>query len=584
MNRTIIHFLLLVLLLPFAANAQLDSTLLTKYPASVIYRVYKITSHARIGPSRQLKLARHFHDLDSMADVALKNGRKVKDLAPFYESDTAALRAILLPLEYLDYRVSTDSTRSWIEKALFYRNSLGISKEQMDTLVSTLHAFEQLNNTDPMRKEKKEVMAISSILTDAQVKKLYMADQRGIAREKVLKYWKDVLTYNLPGKNDSADTYKKLYGYEMNVLTNTLHLTALGDEQKLKNLKRYLDKSKPEVLIQLEALKARYPALLALSIKFSKEISLDEKQRGDLLDGIVKIEKLRLASAVAKESNNTKKSFDDKKEEGLLLHAVLTEKQLDQLIQLSQKEKAALLSKTDISQLEKAGLIEPNDTAEVYAQHFRYHLSRLMAETTTLYGSHPEGIDSVRISYTAKKPLILLKLEILQGQYAKDDIAQVMKYAREIGLKKDQEDELLKSLREKPKVEAKLREANPGKRLDLNKYEMAQIHKILDDKQFAIFLQAKNRINTLNSTEKDWIELEKAGLINADAKKEIRKQLLKYHMRRLIAEDRVYTDDSPMNLALRNQAVSEKPEVLVQLELYLKDAARIRAERAALTW
>ena len=93
MKKLLLFF---TLLLTFLIQAQVSLNVSKNYPAHIVYKIDDVLSKIKLDEDKQIKIAKKFQKMDSLANVSLSQGHPVHQSKAIYVIDNLFLKDILL--------------------------------------------------------------------------------------------------------------------------------------------------------------------------------------------------------------------------------------------------------------------------------------------------------------------------------------------------------------------------------------------------------------------------------------------------------------------------------------------------------
>jgi hypothetical protein len=147
----------------------------------------------------------------------------------------------------------------------------------------------------------------------------------------------------------------------------------------------------------------------------------------------------------------------------------------------------------------------------------------------------------------------------------------------------EQRDSLLVSGDRLVKDRAHFLHLNPGLSYKHQKFERRELARILTADQYTRLLKAIYTKDAQTWAESQWKEVENYSLIDKSDSIGLKKQLMNYHLNKLIVKER-YADDLPLQASHLGQIELNKPKIVKLIDAARKSPQKADALAGKLTW
>jgi len=406
-----------VLLLPFAARAQVAPEIAKKFKANIVSRIYEVTSKVPLSFQKQLQLGMFFKKMDSLANVNIAKGASLEDVSQFYVTRPRDLKPILSPIELNDYTTLNYTSASKLAVAIKFRKDLKLTPTQVDSLLLRLNAMASRKPGNAFDVKGYEAESLGRLLNAEQCKSLMMI----ICKDRALFYtaadWQALKDFNLVKNPDSVEISNQNFNYEI-VKQAFLNRPILAKNAfKDDSIRKSIDINKPRILLKLDAYKNTLPqSEFAYVSRYRKEIALTDTQIDSLLNKVIQLEHLRMDYA----NRNVTGKYYAKPFETENLNAILTPQQWDIYLKSKSQTKAELNAQNDWAKLHQAGLTKELDSVKTHQENFQYELNLLVATERLSFNKSQRNAFAVK-DIEASKPSPLKKLDMINKNVADNE-------------------------------------------------------------------------------------------------------------------------------------------------------------------
>lgn len=411
------------LLLTFATHAQVSLNVSKNYPAHIVYKIDDVLLKVKLDEDKQIKIAKKFQKIDSIANISLARGGTVERLKSYYNIDSKFLKTILSPeeLDQFAYEVDKDN------RFLAALNSVSYTKLQMDQI----NKIRQLNDslgTMPKKTLKETIQFQNWKLTKILHQEQYVALLKFIYKDQSLAEaktdWERILKLKLNTPGKELEEFRKIVDYH-------LHKNSFLDKQADRFEKKKRDFLSLKATMMEPSLSIRAKILsddrhannkYASIIQYEKELKLSQAQIDSLLAKYIVFEKIIIENRenVLKENLIPAIPLPSEFEN---IAKIITPEQTNQWLSLKNKNEAIKRGKESWAKLSSAELTKDLDKEKITKELSVYHLRYLVAAEKAKNWKTPESRFLVR-DVEQKKPEILQQLDALTRSKAKSENAK----------------------------------------------------------------------------------------------------------------------------------------------------------------
>lgn len=314
-----------------------------------------------------------------------------------------------------------------------------------------------------------------------------------------------------------------------------------------------------------------------LALKSAKELQLDAKQ----------IEQIQFQNYLlgTLQNINPKQEFIFYKRK---LDSILKKPQYGSLLKIIYAEESREQTQDDWNNILQLKLATPKDSTMLYAKIYQYHLTKNAILDKKADRDDSKSNKDLKEKIDLKfEPKILIWYAITSnGVYKNNIFSESIKYQKELNLTTIQIDSLLSNYKkiEQLKLNDKSQDLVSKKASTQNAIENIAIAKILDPKQLTLLLVHKNQKAAALNAQDDWKSLDKIGLTKDLDKGTTLKEFTNYHIKYLVADDRVKMDKNKINVFYRRDILLKKPPLLKQLDDIKQSEQKTKNTKNELRW
>lgn len=310
-----------------------------------------------------------------------------------------------------------------------------------------------------------------------------------------------------------------------------------------------------------------------------EKYNYDADKDNRFLCALIENEKLKLNNEQIKKirflndslENTPKKSLKENLQfQNKKLDKILTQKQYVELIQYCYNDIAIEDAKNDWQKVLNFKLNNPAKEKEEYKMIVNYHLKKNTFLDKKAEQFNKTKRDFLALKATVMEPTLLTHVKIRNGdKVANNKYANVIEFEKELELSKSQIDSLLLKYQrfEKIKIRNKENEINESiEQPQVLPIEFDEIVMILKPEQFEKWLIIKNKKESEKKARLDWTSLEAENLTTGLEKTKTSEFLTIYHLKLLIAQEKLKSWKNRENLFAIRDLELKKPDVLRQLE------------------
>jgi len=392
-------------------KAQVAKEITSKYPASVVYRLYSITAKVDIPVEKQHTLAEYFLKQDKLANQALATGKGIEALSGYYTTRISYLKTVLSPLELNDYEFDPDNTENQIEKAVKYRQQLGLGSKEVSDLLKASKTEVALSGNEPELADNTtltEGKALTEVLSQQQYNNFLQLLVKPIAIAQSNSSWVRLRKYGFVSGADSTKINSQ--NLEYFVKAGVIDARANNSElyTKIDSIRQTYFVFKPLNLWKLDMLDNDMPeSQFSAVIKSRALLKLTGKQVDSLIAAAAKLEQIRSAY----KAKVTYKKYDSNPFEAKNLMHILTSPQYEAYLYDKNKVEAITDEKKLWTRLKQYNLDKGVDSVQTNKELINYQLNLLVANER-YHNDDTEENMQIKAMVENKKPAILKKLDL----------------------------------------------------------------------------------------------------------------------------------------------------------------------------
>lgn len=356
-------------------------------PAHLVVKLHEITSAVSLTNKQEKVLLNYLVAQDSLANMALKNGAALSDVAGYYIFSPKKLRNVLPATACATYATTLKNNTPEINIIFKNKDLLALADQQIDSLLTLV----DINNEQVQKKTTK-------FLTKPQNLALLVIKQRITAEQKTEEDWVKLKKYNLVLSEDSNQIRKEVFNFEFKQLQELEKVAHLDREQTRRVIfvaKLY----KPTILIKLDALTGNMPSsVFSGLLSLNKELSISNNQLDTFASKILKSDSLRYFHNVAPKLVS--------QYEYETIASLLTPKQLDKYFELRNYAGAEINANKDWDRLLSKNLVHKTDTA-YYKEVVNYHVK--LAAITEKASVYKIQENVFALNFLKRNPPLLLQ-------------------------------------------------------------------------------------------------------------------------------------------------------------------------------
>lgn len=419
--KTLLLFFLLLLI--FSTQAQVSLNVSKNYPAHIVYKIDDVLSKVKLNEDKQIKIAKKFQKIDSLANASLSHGLPVDQLKTYYTINNAFLKNILSPeeLEHFAYEMDKDN------RFLAALNSIPYTKLQAEQINKIRQLNDSLDIT-PKKTLKETIQFQNWKLTKILHQEQYVALLKFIYKDQSLAEaktdWERILKLKINTPEKELEEFRKITDYHLSKNSFLDKQADRFEKKKRDFLSLKATMMEPPLLIRANILSDDKHAnnKYASIIKYEKELNLSQNQIDSLLAKYLVFEKIIIENRenVLKENLISAIPLPSEFEN---IAKIITPEQTNKWLNLKNKNEAIKKSKESWAKLDAEGLTKDLDKQKTLPELATYHLRLLIALEKAKNWKTPESLFLVRDA-EQKKPAILLQLDAITRSKAKNENAK----------------------------------------------------------------------------------------------------------------------------------------------------------------
>ena len=348
-----------------------------------------ISSKISLSDESIMNLRTFFQENDSLAEMELKKGKSLDEIARWYCPSINTIASLLTPLEgndYMFYQKNNGPQLPYISDlrtVVKYRQELNLSHVQL------LHHSEEIEKRFGVQDYKHDSMEkqyLAEILSETQYKAFFIIRKTRQAEKIAAQQWKQIQVHQLCSTTcDSLAIIKQLYEFEREKSGILEYMSSRGDNKGYDKERYRLNAHKPLLLLKLETIES-FSHNKLLDIICKREVTkLSEQQIEQLLAEYYRISKL----------------------EGKCLINVVTHQQLEDYFKFVSQKRADEQAQRYWDELKNYDFIRKKDSVQVVSELADYELRLAVAEQWI-------SLDNSRKHLFAREDVVNGKPEILK--------------------------------------------------------------------------------------------------------------------------------------------------------------------------
>lgn len=261
MKRITICILIIITALAISCQSKKKNAVLYHSPVTIAMRLNEIDM--ALSDESMTKLTNFFERNDSLAQLALTQGKSLEEISKWYYPTVDSLASLLPPLERNDF-ILADKGKSGIQnyrpftselrRYVLYREKLALTSKQIESLLVQCDSIELLAINKDTKAEELEKNVLTTSLDSKQIKEYYIQKNEPIAEreaKELLKQMKKNDLYTVA--TDSANIYQQVYAYKLEQKANWEYLRYTGaTSDSVKQDEARLWAYRPLPIIRLE--------------------------------------------------------------------------------------------------------------------------------------------------------------------------------------------------------------------------------------------------------------------------------------------------------------------------------------------
>jgi hypothetical protein len=262
-----------------------------------------------------------------------------------------------------------------------------------------------------------------------------------------------------------------------------------------------------------------------------------------------------------------KKGWEIKKYEAEHLTKILKNDQYRSLLLIINKEKALMATNDAWQQLKQLGLTSGLDSIRENAAMLIYQDNKIIAaEYAATTG------DASKNNAIAIKPLLLQKMDVLNGEVAAKELAAAVRYRDELRLTNKQVEALVNYAVQLQNWVTTTQAKVLNAKVDPRKNELTLLFKILNtEDKYNQYLTIKNLEKAQKNATADWAGLRQFEIMSGKDSVQTNKECLQFETNVLISVERMLNSKTPEKAdSVKKALYASRPKYLLKLSAYKK--------------
>lgn len=404
--------LIAILCLPIISQAQVSQNISRLFPAHIVYKIDELNSKVNLSVDKQIKIGHKLYTSDSLANVALSQGKPAAQLKSYYNMDANFLKPILTPEELDTYGYETDRDNRYLT-ALKFATDLKLDTVQISKIRKqndSLAGVPKMSSKETIRIYNKK---LHSILEKEQFISLLKIIYQEQSEEEAKSDWAKIIKLKLVADKDKNDKteYIKVLHYHM--FKNAFLDKKADRYEKTKRdfLAKKMALGEPPILVHASILsEGSYTSNKYSSvIKYEKELELTKSQIDTLLVKYKQLERIKLENKEKESSSEAPKIVPSEYEN---IAQILNSEQVKKWLINKNKQAAKKEAQRNWEQLEAEGLTKDLDKDKTLTEFAVYQLQFLVTKDRAMVYHTQENIFMKR-DIEKKKPELLKQLDAI---------------------------------------------------------------------------------------------------------------------------------------------------------------------------
>ena len=410
--KLISTFIVIVLLSGCQSTEQ--SVVISQNSISIAMQIYAISSKISLSDESIMNLRTFFQENDSLAEMELKKGKSLDEIARWYCPSINTIASLLTPLEgndYMFYQKNNGPQLPYISDlrtVVKYRQELNLSHVQIEQLLHHSEEIEKRFGVQDYKHDSMEKQYLAEILSETQYKAFFIIRKTRQAEKIAAQQWKQIQVHQLCSTTcDSLAIIKQLYEFEREKSGILEYMSSRGDNKGYDKERYRLNAHKPLLLLKLETIES-FSHNKLLDIICKREVTkLSEQQIEQLLAEYYRIKQAEYKAMYEDASKNGETKFERSKLEGKCLINVVTHQQLEDYFKFVSQKRADEQAQRYWDELKNYDFIRKKDSVQVVSELADYELRLAVAEQWI-------SLDNSRKHLFAREDVVNGKPEILK--------------------------------------------------------------------------------------------------------------------------------------------------------------------------
>ncbi|WP_159086020.1 hypothetical protein [Flavobacterium faecale] len=406
-------FLLLFFMASSLITAQLSPKVIKKFPASMLNKIYDISTKTVLTEDQQFKIGNKLIANDSLANLSVAKGEPIANLKNYYPTTQKLLTGILSDEQLDAYQYKLDNKNRFL-LALKSAKKLELTTQQIIAIRAHNQLLDFQNMQESVQKQQFYNQKLDTILNQKQFAMVINLVYTDKSKEEADNDWKNIQKLKLVAAKDSSLVHRQLLDYYIGLNSYIDSSAKKFDAKKSTEIKNLIVLEKqPPVLTRFNILSDFIYKIniFSLAIQFEKELNLNTTQIDSLLSKYKELEIMKYkdkATNVLLKKTDTYTLF-----ENTAIASILDPQQIEKLLANKNKKNAIQIAQEKWSELENKGLTKGQDQKTVTKQFAMYQLRYLMVSDQLKMNKSAVNMFKKR-DIELKKPDLLKQLDSIK--------------------------------------------------------------------------------------------------------------------------------------------------------------------------
>ncbi|AWG22287.1 hypothetical protein FFWV33_12540 [Flavobacterium faecale] len=394
-------------------TAQLSPKVIKKFPASMLNKIYDISTKTVLTEDQQFKIGNKLIANDSLANLSVAKGEPIANLKNYYPTTQKLLTGILSDEQLDAYQYKLDNKNRFL-LALKSAKKLELTTQQIIAIRAHNQLLDFQNMQESVQKQQFYNQKLDTILNQKQFAMVINLVYTDKSKEEADNDWKNIQKLKLVAAKDSSLVHRQLLDYYIGLNSYIDSSAKKFDAKKSTEIKNLIVLEKqPPVLTRFNILSDFIYKIniFSLAIQFEKELNLNTTQIDSLLSKYKELEIMKYkdkATNVLLKKTDTYTLF-----ENTAIASILDPQQIEKLLANKNKKNAIQIAQEKWSELENKGLTKGQDQKTVTKQFAMYQLRYLMVSDQLKMNKSAVNMFKKR-DIELKKPDLLKQLDSIK--------------------------------------------------------------------------------------------------------------------------------------------------------------------------